>query len=604
MRRLTVILLCASAMLPVAHRSLASAADDKPTTAQQPTISKKPVKKPPVVAAEMSPASEVKRKKPRADQPAAPQKKKPTTEKPSVNPTKVGGSKQGATPKTAASRSAPSKPISTGVVSSRAMSNAAVALLINDQIAAALVSAKIPTTPAADDMEFLRRVYLDLHGIVPTADDVRAFLADSSTDKRAKTIDRLLAHRRFATHLADMWDDYLIPATDDARPDRKRFTAWLEEAFASRSWDAIAYDLLTAAGKREENAAVVYLLKGRETLTPAELTDLTSQYFLGVRLNCAQCHDHPFTTLKQADYWGVASFFTEIQYTDRRLQKSGLIRDDAGTAIEKLENAAKLQSPKFLGGEALSADSGESRRAALALWMVSVDNPYFARAMVNRTWSQLFGRGLIEPVDDMHEGNAATHPELLAALSREFSASGFDLRALYRAICNSAPYQRTSISAPDNEQETRLYGRMAVKVLTPEQLYDSLSVVMPAAGPVKNGGPKGDPREEFVQFFRSEGEPNATTYNRGIPQTLRMMNSPQLFGAENEAAAVRRIVGNEASAAEAIERLYFHVLARKPTDDERSTLDGFLAEYRGETHRAYAEILWSLLNGSEFSLNH
>lgn len=486
----------------------------------------------------------------------------------------------------------------------RATSHVIAPQLIDEQIAAALAAAKVPTSDAADDMEFLRRLYLDLHGVVPTADDVRAFLADSASDKRAKAIDRLLADRRFATHLADLWDDYLVPATDDGRPDRQRFTAWLEDAFASQSWDTIAYDLVTASGKREENAAVVYLLKGRETLTPAELTDLTSQYFLGVRLNCAQCHDHPFTTLKQTDYWGVAAFFTEIQYTDRRMQKSGLIRDDAGVAVEKLENAAKLRTMKFLGGGEPATESGTSRREVLARWITSADNAYFARAMVNRTWAQLFGRGLIEPVDDMHSDNSATHPELLAALSREFTASGYDLRALYRAMCNSAAYQRTSRPAKGNETDATLYSRMAVKVLTPEQLYDSLKVVVPTTGRVKGGGPKGDPREEFVQFFRSEGDSSAIAYNRGIPQTLRMMNAPQLFSPQNEAAIVRRIVGPGASTADALERIYLHVLARKPTADERATLDDFLSRYAGEPDSAYGEILWALVNGSEFSLNH
>lgn len=480
----------------------------------------------------------------------------------------------------------------------------ALSQLVDRRIDAQLAAARIPTSRTADDAEFLRRLHLDLHGAVPTSDEVRAFLDDRTPDKRARAIDRLLADRRFAAHLADLWDDYLIPATDDGRPDRQRFTAWLEESFAAQSWDAIAYELLTASGKREDDAAVIYLLKGRETLTPAELTDLTSQYFLGMRLNCAQCHDHPFANWKQTDYWGMAAFFTEIQYTDRRMQKSGLIRDDPRVAVEKLENAAKLRTPTVLGGEPAATNTAEPRRTTLARWITSADNPYFARAMVNRVWSQLFGRGLVEPVDDMHAGNRATHPELLAELSREFTASGRDLRMLYRALCNSAAYQRTSMPTEGNEHDSTLYSRMAVKVLTPEQLYDSLAVVMPSTGPMKSGGLKADPREEFVQFFRSEGDLNATAYTRGIPQTLRMMNSPQLFGPQNQAQAVRRIVGSETSTAAAIDRLYLHVLARTPTADERSTLEEFLAKYPGASEAAYAEILWVLLNGSEFSLNH
>jgi hypothetical protein len=486
-------------------------------------------------------------------------------------------------------------------------SSASVTRSIDEQLDAKLESAGLIAAPVATDAEFLRRVSLDLHGVVPTAGEVRTFLADTATDKRAQLIDRLLADQRFAVHLADQWDDFLMPGTDDLQVEKKRLTAWLEEAFQTQTWDRIAYDLLTASGKREENPAVVYLLKGRETLTPPEVTDLVSQYFMGVRLNCAQCHDHPFTTLKQSEYWGMAAFFTEIQYTDRRQQKSGLIRDDAAVPLEKLENAAKLRTPKFLGSEAFQARSGVPRRAALAEWITSVSNPYFARAMANRTWAQLFGRGLVDPVDDMHHDNGATHPELLAALAERFAASGFDLRDLYRAICNSAAYQRTSMPLRGRELVTASYERMAVKVLTPEQLYDSLAIVVPPSGTPK-GGRNADPREEFVRFFRSEGEPNPMAYTRGIPQTLRMMNSPQLLSPSHEAALVRRIVesgslGSEKTA-DALERLYVHVLARKPTDDERKTLDDFLAKHPGERDEAYAEILWALINSSEFSLNH
>jgi hypothetical protein len=472
-----------------------------------------------------------------------------------------------------------------------------VARLIDERIGARLKTEGIPASAVAADAEFLRRVYLDLCGRVPTRDQVRSFLDDGAADRRTVLIDELLTDPRFAAHLADIWDDYLIPAADDLRSSKQRLTQWLEEAFRNESWDRIAYALLTASGNREENAAVTYLLKGRETLSPAELTDLVSQYFLGVRLNCAQCHDHPFAPWKQNDYWGVAAFFTQIQYTDRRQLKSAI-------DLSKLDNAAQLRTPKYMGGAALPPEQGVPYRQVLAHWITSQENPYFARAMVNRMWSQFFGRGLVEPVDDMHVGNSATHPELLDELTDQFVASGFDLRFLCRAICNSEAYQRTSMPAPGNEQDTTVYSRMAVKVLTPEQLYDSLAVVMPATSGRKQSGGNQDPREEFVQFFRSEGDPNPTAYSRGIPQTLRMMNSPELFSPRGESAAVRRIIEPGTPASEALEGLYFHVLARRPTDAEQRILENFLTRHTGEREQAYAEILWSLINSSEFSLNH
>ncbi len=481
---------------------------------------------------------------------------------------------------------------------------AAMTRLIDEQVDSKLQSAGVPKSPAADDAEFLRRIHLDLHGVVPKADDVRAFLNDHAAAKRTRVIDQLLADRRFAVHLADLWDDYLIPATDELHSEKQRFTAWLEEAFQTKSWDRLAQELLTATGGRDQNAAVVYLLKGRETLTPPELTDLVTQYFLGMRLNCAQCHDHPFTSWKQSDYWGLPAFFTEFQYTDRRQMKSGMIRDNPAIVLDNMENAARLRTRKFLGGEESPSQSGVPHRQAFANWLTSPQNPYFARAMANRIWAQLFGRGIVEPMDDMHPDNHATHPELLTSLSESFVASGFDVRQLYRAICNSAAYQRTSIPSSDNGPDAKLYSHMAIKVLSPEQLYDSLSMVMPMTGPTKGMNRSANPRDEFVRFFRSEGDTNPTAYNRGIPQTLRMMNSPQLFSPRNESATVQRILGEVTSAPQAIERLYLHVLGRKPTDEECGLLKNFIEQHPGEHEEAYAEILWSLLNSSEFSLNH
>jgi hypothetical protein len=473
---------------------------------------------------------------------------------------------------------------------------------IDDRLEARLKPANIPPSPPASDAEFLRRVYLDLHGVVPTANRVKSFLDDRTADKRAKVIDELLADPRFAEHLADIWDDYLLPDNDDTRSNRPRFKAWLQDEFQSKPWDQIALDLLTATGQRDKDPGMLYLLKSRETLSPAELTDLVSQYFVGIRLNCAQCHDHPFTIWKQTDYWGLAAFFTEIQYTDRRLQKSGLIRDDPAVAVDKLEHAAQLRTPKFLGGEELVVEREVPHRQALARWLTTPDNPYFARAMVNRMWAQFFGRGLVNPVDDMHQGNEPTHPELLSELSAEFAASSFDLRKLCRAICNTSAYQRTSMPVAGNEGDAALYSHMAVKVLTPEQLYDSLAVVLPPTGERK-GGRIGNPRDEFVQFFRSEGDPNPLAYDRGIPQALRLMNSSQFLSPRVESDRVRSMFAVGATDAEAIDGLYLHVLARRPTDDERKVLDQFLSAHPGERDAACAEIVWALMNSSEFSLN-
>lgn len=485
---------------------------------------------------------------------------------------------------------------------SRRVAKSSFAQTIDKHIDARLQSASIAKSPQADDEEFVRRIYLDLHGVVPRAEQAAAFVADRSADKRTQLIDKLLDDERFAAHLADLWDDYLMPAADDLRSQKQQLKAWLAEAFQDQSWDEIATALVTAEGQRDKDPQVSYLLKGRETLTPAETTDLVSQYFLGVRLNCAQCHDHPFADWKQSEYWGMAAFFTQFQYTDRRQQKSGVIRDNPNIDLAKLAETDRLRTLKFPKGDEWSTD-GTPHRQAFARWLTASDNPYFARAAVNRVWAQLFGRGLVEPVDDLHDGNPASHPELLDDLSATFVAAKFDLRAIYRAVCNTAAYQRTSRPVDGNEQDTLLLSHMRMKLLTPEQLFDSLAVVLPPTAASKRYQPANDPREEFVGFFRTEGDWDPTKYTRGIPQALRMMNASH-WGSPRLAEAVREMVGDGASQAAGVERLYLHVLARRPTAEERTIVDRYFEKHAADRGQALTELFWSLINGGEFSLNH
>ncbi len=238
------------------------------------------------------------------------------------------------------------------------------------------------------------------------------------------------------------------PTTSGSRADR--FRQWLAGRFNTKTWDRIATELLTATGKMEENPAVIYLIEGRLPRTVPDLTDLTSRYFLGVRLNCAQCHDHPFVKWTQQDFWGMAAFFTQIQTPGKPKQVYQVgVKDDPELTLASLKDAGTPDGflprpPTFLGGEELPAGKGTTNRAALAAWMTSPENPYFARAMVNRTWWRLFGRGIVNPVDDMHAANPPSHPELLDLLARQFAESGFDLKFLTRAIVSSRAYQRTS----------------------------------------------------------------------------------------------------------------------------------------------------------------
>jgi len=486
---------------------------------------------------------------------------------------------------------------------------------IDDHIQSKLDSAGIRRAPEADDAEFLRRVYLDLHGRVPTAEQAARFLGNASSGKRADLVDELLADPRFGEHFADIWRKALIsPAANEQRMQTDRFAGWLAERFnGDVGWNQIVSDLLTATGKMEENPAVTYLIEGRYPLPVTDLADLSSRYFLGIRLNCAQCHDHPFADWKKADYWGIASFFAEIQTPKRaKLVYMAGVQDDAKVTMATLRDADmiegfKSEPPKFLGGEVLAARGKNPLRVSLARWMTAAENPFFARAAVNRLWRHFFGRGIVNPADDMHAGNAASHPELLDMLSRDFAASGFGVKSLCRAIANSRTYGRTSrpgegTDREEAERQAELFARMSIKVLTAEQLYDSLVTVV--GQPAKMQGPnqRFGARHEFTAYFAGDRDAEPTRYDRGIPHALRMMNSPQ-FG-RNIPGLASNLAGRNRESDEVIGDLYLTILARRPTDAERQFAQGRLDDPSSSAQEVYQELAWALLMGGEFSLNH
>jgi hypothetical protein len=497
---------------------------------------------------------------------------------------------------------------------------AALARLIDAHIDRRLAEAKVSPAPPASDDEFLRRAYLDLTGVIPPADKARAFLDSTDPDKRARLIDELLDSPNYGKHLADLWQARLFPRDSANRfVLREPLVNWLEEQFnANTPWDRFAYELVTATGTVEANPAVTFFLANRAV---DKLTDSVSQNFLGVQLQCAQCHNHPFTRWKQTEYWGMAAFFSKVQPQNPKNPKKGPDNSQLGVregpARTKLKDffpeSTKNVPPKFLGGPEPKLSPAEPYRPALAKWMTAPDNPFFARAIVNRTWGQLFGRGFVHPVDDMCDENPPSHPELLDELAREFVASGFDLKNLYRAVCNTRAYQRTSKPAPGGDSPAALFARMAVKVMTPEQLFDSLAQVTGAAGgpagrpgngPLAKGllakGPRGGPagRDGFVQFFLAGADAaNTTEYEAGIPQALRLMNS-RVTG---NPALVRAFAAPGDRPAAVIEKLYLAALARRPTEAELARLTRYVAQARNPAE-AYGDVLWAVLNSSEFTM--
>lgn len=482
--------------------------------------------------------------------------------------------------------------------------------LIDEHIQRRLDADGVKPAATADDAEFLRRVYLDLHGVIPSQEQTIQFLDATNPGKRAKLVDQLLNNPQFGVHFADIWRSRLIsPLTNEQRVSPNRFGEWLAERFNRDNWDRIVYQLLTASGKVEENPAVIYLIEGRNPLGVTDLTDLSCRYFLGLRLNCARCHDHPFAKWTRTDYWGTAAFFAQIQTPGRpKLVHRIGVQDDLRMKLSSLQDTDmidgfQLSSPIFLGGQKLDVDSAINYREAFARWVTSGDNPFFARAAVNRMWWHFFGRGIVDPVDDMHAGTKASHPELLDLLSQHFVESGFDLKQLCREILNSSAYQRTSRPGEQPQREAELFGRMSIKVLSAEQLYDSLVRVLGAPARSKTIDMRPGTREEFIQFFAADGDPEPTRYDRGIPHALRLMNSPQ-FASRNLAALASVVANPQRSTDEVINQLFITILSRRPTAAERKIVEEEMADQHNSLDTACRELAWALLTSSEFSLNH
>ena len=494
------------------------------------------------------------------------------------------------------------------------MPTAGLAQLIDRQVGPKLDASQVKPSPATTDAEFLRRVYLDVAGVIPTAEQAAAFLDDKSPDKRSRLIDQLLTNPGYGRRMADVWTTLMYPIDSDNRfVSKAPLHEWLTEKFnANMHWDALAFELITATGDVDKNGATVYPMANRGV---DKMTDSIGKLFLGVQIQCAQCHNHPFTHWKQAEYWGLAQFFYKVNVSNPRAAKDGgtISVSEEGRPNRKINavpESAKDVAPKLLGGDTLKLDSSKPYRPVLANWVCSPSNPFFAKAFANRLWAQFMGRGLVNPVDDLSVENEPTHPELLKALAKEFADSGFDVKHLVRGLCNSEAYQRSSKPVGDNRDDRTLYSHQAIKVLSGEQLYDSLTAVIGAVSgkdnPMRKAGPKGGPvgpRDQFAQFFVGSDNAPPTAYEAGIPQVLRLMNSPLMAAAKLTNVAVKAAEVTKGSPPEkAIEKLYLTALSRRPTGDETKKMTEFLGKNQ-DTRAAYGDVLWVLLNSSEFALN-
>jgi hypothetical protein len=503
----------------------------------------------------------------------------------------------------------------------------------------------IPASPAADDAQWLRRVTVDLIGRVPTIAEAETFLDDRSADKRTRLVEHLLAREEYGRHLAHVWRRWMMDEeqffTYIRAPDAPALERWLAQGFnENRPWDRTVRAILEADGSLPDHPeAIFYQLHADPSITPEPglLGKAAARLFLGQRFECAECHDHPFRELTQAQYWGLAAFFARVTIGKGASTEKGKdppleIREAPGGYIIKSNNIgdrkildrAALAIPKsaFKGignvvpaafplGDTPPLDMSRPLRPVLAEWMLGKENPWFAKAAVNRLWAQLFGRGLVEPLDDLHSDNPPSHPELLQYLADEFARSGHDLKHLLRILTETQAYRRSSASVPGNEKDRDHFARMAIKPLAADSLLDSLLTVLEVDEPAffaaeikERKGSKAmpdpweaTPRLRFLDQFALD-ELNPAALRQGIPQLLRRLNDPALAGGGK---LIPRLLEEKRPSDQIIGRLHLAALARRPSPDEAAELLAFAQQ--AETEReGYARALWLLLCSGEFLL--
>ncbi|MDY3552764.1 DUF1549 and DUF1553 domain-containing protein [Gemmata sp. JC717] len=484
---------------------------------------------------------------------------------------------------------------------------AALAAVIDARLAAEWKKAGVAPAPAVDDATFLRRASLDLLGRVPAAAEVRAFLADAAPDKRAKLVARLTAAGGHTRHMATFWRRTWVPQADTPEFARLAddFEAWVGARLQEGApYDRVVRELLTLPEARTARGPVspVGFFAASES-KPENLAASATRAFLGVNLDCAQCHDHPFARWTRDQFWQTAAFFAPPT------------TDKAGKSVPPeltIPNTKRALSPELLDGSAvkwpaaLAADTG---RALLAGWLTAKDNPYFARNAVNRLWAHLYGTALVEPLDDLSGdgGNTGYHADLLKELATAFADGGFDLKYLTRALVLTKAYQLSAVVAEDQPSDPRLFARMPVRGLTGEQLYDSLRTAagLPTERADTDRGLGLEARKRFAARFHVE---RPVTAERSVTQALAMMNGRLTNDLADPAKnpTLGGVVGAPFLDTKGkVETLFLAALGRAPTAKELRTMtDHIEGAFEADRDRALGDVFWALVNSTEFNTNH
>ena len=499
---------------------------------------------------------------------------------------------------------------------------------VDDLVFAKLKTIGMPPSDIADDGTFIRRVTLDITGRLPTAPEMKDFMASKGTNKREALIDRLLDSPEYADYFANKWSALL--RNQRTQPTYARgsylFYSWIRDSIAeNKPFDQFVREVVAAAGDLDQNPPVAWY---RQVKDMKQQMEDVAQLFLGTRMQCAQCHHHPFEKWSQQDYYGFAAFFSNVSRKPSSFVGEEMIYHKRGIAQTTNIRSKAAVMPTSLGGETLKLKPEQDPRFALADWMSDKDNPFFAHTLVNRYWKHFFNRGLVEPEDDMRETNPPVNPELLSALASNFVESGYDMKKLIRTIVTSTTYQLSAVPNAHNAKDRQNFSRYYPKRLNAEVLYDAVNTLLDVettfAGQAPGTRAVALPDNSYNQttyFLSVFGRPDSSSacecersQEASLAQSLHLLNASeiqtQLSRGNGRADTLTRDTRPDD---DKITDLYHIALSREPNADEvkfaRAHLDKKTAgkasdEASKGKKEAYEDILWALLNTKEFLFNH
>ncbi|MEZ6056103.1 MAG: DUF1549 and DUF1553 domain-containing protein [Planctomycetaceae bacterium] len=485
---------------------------------------------------------------------------------------------------------------------------------IDDLVAEKHKKLRLHPSGLCSDEEFLRRVTVDLVGLLPTADEYVAFVADTDPDKRTKKVDELLGRKEFTEQWVAKWAEWLMMRSSNQVSQKSivLYYQWLVDQVGNNvPLDQMVQKLLGSSGGTFANPATNFYEIERDQLKVAENV---AQMFMGMRIQCAQCHNHPFDRWTQDDYYNFASFFSQVGRKQGEDSRERIIFNGGGGEVKHPVTGANAV-PVYLGGGKAEIKPGDDRRVLVAKWLASPDNPYFAKNFANRIWSHFFGMGIIEPVDDVRISNPPSNPELLDTLATKFTEYNYDFKRLVRDICVSETYQRTTRRNESNQTDEKNFAHQTVRRIKAESMLDIISQVTTTKDKF-NGLPVGARAVQIADGVTSNYF--LTTFGRAtretacscevkmeptLSQALHLMNGDTVNTKIQQGGMIPTLIKEGLTPQQALERLYIITLCRKPTEEEQAAFAPLFAE-GADVNKGLEDVFWALLNSREFLFNH